>query len=103
MAVIHLYLASPLFAFYIELRSGLKMSIKYFSLSFLAKVLSQFIFYNKFIVIVRRGEADNEKAMCKSVYFEQITASGGNRIRDCLACRRAFNSVSCRVSNMRSS
>ena len=35
-------LPSPLYAFYIELSSGLNL-LKYFSFSFLAKILSQFI------------------------------------------------------------
>ena len=38
VAVIHSYLASPLYAFYIELSSGLNLLIKYFSFSFLAKI-----------------------------------------------------------------
>ena len=46
VAVIDSYLASPLYAFYIELSSGLNLLIKYFSFSFLAKILSQFILKN---------------------------------------------------------
>ena len=43
MVVLHFHLASPLYAFCIELRSGLNLLIKCFSFSFLAIILSEFI------------------------------------------------------------
>ena len=43
VVVLHLHLASPFYAFCIELRSGLNLLIKCFSFSFLSIILSEFI------------------------------------------------------------
>ena len=58
MVVLHFHLASPLYAFCIELRSGLNLLIECFSFSFLAILLSEFILAGTLKEILSKNSDD---------------------------------------------
>ena len=64
MVVLHFHLASPLYAFCIEFRSGLNLLIKCFSFSFLAIILSEFILKLKKGNIKYLGSLSEQVAIC---------------------------------------
>ena len=76
MVVLHFQLTSPLYAFYIELRSGLNLLIKCFSFSFLAIILSE--------LILKKGNIKYLGSLSEQVAMFPLT--GNIRRFSCLMC-----------------